>query len=348
MRRALRAPRIRAGANSVERVSCKLSTINGGPLTRYAPADSLVSPRFTGVPTFARLPLVNEIEDVDLAVVGVPFDTGVTNRPGGRFAPNAIRAASIMIRQYNPNLDVKPFEVLSCIDYGDIAIVPGFIEASYEAIERELAPLFAVGVVPILLGGDHSCTLAHLRAAKQDVPLSVVVSDSHTDAWDNFYGQRYTHGTWVRRAIEEELMDPETSILVGLRGSLYDAGDWDMLGDELGLAYIPVEDVIDIGPEETARRVRERIGRGPAYFSFDIDSVDPAYAPGTGTPEAGGLTSVQALRLVRALAGLNFVGFDLVEVIPAFDPAGVTANLAANIAWEMLSIAALQRQAQTG
>jgi agmatinase len=311
-------------------------------VTHYLPTDSLVSPRFIGVPTFARLPLVRELEGVDVAVVGVPFDTGVTNRPGGRFAPNAIRAASIMIRQYNPNLDVKPFERLSCVDYGDIAIVPGFIEASYAAIERDLTPVFDAGVVPILLGGDHSVTLAHLRAARAHGPLAVVVSDSHTDAWDDFYGEKYTHGTWVRRAIEEGLLDPAASILVNLRGSLYDAGDWEMLTDELGLAYIPAEECHDLGPAAVADRIKQRVGDRKAFFSFDIDSVDPAYAPGTGTFEAGGMTSVQALRLVRGLQGIDFVGFDIVEVIPAYDPSQVTANLAANIAWEMLSITALR------
>jgi len=227
-------------------------------------------------------------------------------------------------------------------DLTGVDLVPGFIEPSYTAIERQVRPIFDAGVVPILLGGDHSVTLAHLRAARTHAPLAVVVSDSHTDAWDNFYGEKYTHGTWVRRAIEEGLLDSAHSILVNLRGSLYDAGDWDMLSDELGLAYIPAEECHDLGPEAVAQRVKERIGDRRAFFSFDIDSVDPAYAPGTGTFEAGGMTSVQALRLVRALAGIDFVGFDLVEVVPADDPSQVTANPAANIAWEMLSITALR------
>jgi agmatinase len=311
----------------------------------HRPVDSLKSPRFVGVATFARLPHVQDLDGVDVAFVGVPFDTGVTNRPGGRYAPNAIRAASIMIRQYNAGLDVKPFDVLSCIDFGDVPIVPGFIEASYDAMERTIEPLVARGVTPILLGGDHSCSLGHLRAFRSHAPLALVMVDSHTDCWDDYYGQKYTHGTWVRRAIEEELIDPARSILVGLRGSLYDKSDWTSLEDELGLAYLTAEQVHDGGIAEACEQVRRRVGSAPAYMSFDIDSVDPAFAPGTGTPEVGGFSSLQALRLIRGLAGLDFRGFDLVEVIPAYDPAQVTATLAANLAWEMLSITAVHRRA---
>jgi agmatinase len=312
-------------------------------MPHHAPADSLKSPRFVGVSTFARLPHLQDLDGVDVAVVGVPFDTGVTNRPGGRYAPNAIRAASIMIRQYNPSLDVKPFERLSCIDYGDVPIVPGFIEPSYDAMERTLAPLVERGVLPILLGGDHSCSLGHLRAFRSHAPLALVMLDSHTDCWDAYYGQKFTHGTWVRRALEEGLIDPAHSILVGLRGSLYDRSDWTDLEDELGLAYVTAEQVHDRGVADVCAQIRERVGSAKAYMTFDIDSVDPAFAPGPGTPEVGGFTTLQALRLVRGLAGLDFKGFDLVEVIPAYDPAQVTTTLAANLAWEMLSIAAVAR-----
>lgn len=312
-------------------------------MPHHVPLDSLKSPRFVGVATFARLPHLQDLDGVDVAFVGVPFDTGVTNRPGGRYAPNAIRAASIMIRQYNPGLDVKPFDVLSCIDYGDVPIVPGFIEPSYDAMERTIAPLVERGVLPILLGGDHSCSLGHLRGFRSRAPFALVMFDSHTDCWDEYYGQKLTHGTWVRRAIEEELIDPAHSILVGLRGSLYDRSDWTDLEDELGLAYVTAEQVHDRGVPDVCAQIRERVGNTRAYMTFDIDSVDPAFAPGTGTPEVGGFTSLQALRLIRGLAGLDFRGFDLVEVIPAYDPAQVTTTLAANLAWEMLSIAAVAR-----
>src|SRR5688500_3886804 len=166
---------------------------SGAP--RYVPADSLQSPRFTGPSTFARLPLVDTLEDVDLAIVGVPFDTGVTYRTGGRFGPNAVRAASVMLRPYNANLDVKPFDILSCVDYGDVSIVPGYTERSYEAIESAVAPIVEAGVIPLLIGGDHACTLPHLRATRSRGPVAVIDFDSHTDAWDSYFGEKYNNGT---------------------------------------------------------------------------------------------------------------------------------------------------------
>lgn len=313
-------------------------------MPRFVPEDSLASPRFTGPATFARLPYVRTLEEVDVAIVGVPFDTGVTYRVGGRFGPNAVRAASVMLRPYNANLDVKPFEILSCVDYGDIAIVPGYIERSYEAIEREVAPIVEAGVVPLLVGGDHACTLPHLRATRSRGPVAVIDFDSHTDAWDSYFGEKYNHGTWMRRAIEEGLVDVGHSIEVGLRGPLYDRDDWTSLESELGLEYLTTEELFRLGPAETARRIRERVGDRPAFISFDIDVVDPAFAPGTGTPEAGGPSAHDMLTIVRRLTGIDFVGFDVVEVIPAYDPAGQTAFLAANLAYEMLSLLALRRR----
>jgi agmatinase len=310
---------------------------------RYMPIDSLQSPRFTGIPTFARLPNIRTTEDVDLAVIGVPFDTGVSFRAGGRFGPNAIRSASVLIRGHNPVLDVSPFRVLSCVDYGDVAIVPGYIERSYEAIERDVAPVVEAGVIPLLLGGDHSITLPHLRATRSVGPVAVVVFDSHTDAWDSFFGEKYNHGTWMRRGIEEGLVDAEHSIEVGLRGSVYGPDDWTVLERELGLAYIPTHDILTQSLETTIETIRRRVAGRPTFISFDIDAVDPAFAPGTGTPEAGGLSSFQALQLVRGLRGIDFVGFDVVEVIPAYDPSDVTASLAAHIAFEMISLSALRR-----
>ena len=313
-------------------------------MPRYGPEDSLASPRFTGPSTFARLPHVRTLEDVDVAIVGVPFDTGVTYRVGGRFGPNAVRAASVMLRPYNANLEVLPFDVLSCVDYGDVAIIPGYTERSYAAIESAVAPIVEAGVVPILIGGDHACTLPHLRATRSRGPVAVIDFDSHTDAWDSYFGEKYNHGTWMRRAIEEGLVDVSRSIEVGLRGSLYGSEDWTGLKTELGLDYLTTEDVFALGPEAVAKRIRERVGSGPAFISFDIDVVDPAYAPGTGTPEAGGPSAHDLLAIVRALRGIEFVGFDVVEVIPAYDPAGQTATLAANLAYEMLSLVALHRR----
>jgi len=312
-------------------------------MPRYVPEDSLQSPRFTGPSTFARLPHVRTLEDVDVAIVGVPFDTGVTFRVGGRFGPNAVRAASVMLRPYNSNLDVKPFEILSCVDYGDIAIIPGNTERSYKAIEEAVAPIVEAGIVPLLVGGDHACTLPHLRATRSRGPVAVIDFDSHTDAWDNYFGEKFNHGTWMRRGIEEGLVDTAHSIEVGLRGSVYDKGDWEGLRSELGLEYLTTEDVFALGPETVAARIKERVGDRPAFISFDIDVVDPAFAPGTGTPEAGGPSAHDMLLIVRALTGIDFIGFDVVEVIPAYDPAAQTATLAANLVYEMLSLVALRR-----
>jgi agmatinase len=318
------------------------------PAPRYVPADSLKSPRFTGVPTFARLPLERTLEGVDLAVIGVPFDTGVSFRAGGRFGPNAIRALSVQIRGHNPVLGVHPFRVLSCVDYGDVAIIPGYIERSYEAIERDVTPVVEAGVVPLLLGGDHSVTLPHLRATRSVGPLAVIMFDSHTDAWDSFYGEKYNHGTWMRRAIEEGLVDVHHSIEVGLRGSVYAPEDWPILMDELGLAYLPTHELLALGVDATIERIRERVAGRRAFISFDIDVVDPGFAPGTGTPEAGGPSSFEMLQILRGLRGIDFAGFDVVEVIPAYDPAGQTATLAANIAFEMISLVALRRLDRRG
>lgn len=312
-------------------------------MPRYGPEDSLKSPRFTGPSTFARLPYVRTLEEVDVAVVGVPFDTGVTYRVGGRFGPNGVRAASVMLRPYNANLDVKPFDILSCVDYGDVAIIPGYIDRSYVAIEQAVAPIVEAGVLPLLIGGDHACTLPHLRATRSRGPVAVIDFDSHTDAWDSYFGEKYNHGTWMRRAIEEGLVDVDHSIEVGLRGPLYDSADWTGLRTELGLDYLTTEDVLRIGPEATAAAIRARVGDRPAFISFDIDVVDPAFAPGTGTPEPGGLSSHDALQIVRGLTGIDFVGFDVVEVIPAYDPADQTSFLAANLAFEMLSLHALRK-----
>jgi agmatinase len=317
-------------------------------MPRYGPADSQRSPRFTGPTTFARLPHVVDTKGVDLAVVGVPFDTGATYRVGGRFGPGAVRDASVMLRTYNPHLDVSPFEVLSCVDHGDVAIVPGFTERSYTAIVDAVTPLVRAGVVPLLIGGDHACTLPHLRATRSRGPVAVIDFDAHTDAWDNYFGERYNHGTWMRRAVEEGLIDVDHSIEVGLRGTLYGPEDWSSVSGELGWQYLTTEQILASGPEKTAKRIRARVGDRPAFISFDIDVVDPAFAPGTGTPEPGGISAHDALAIVRRLTNIDFVGFDVVEVIPAYDPAAQTAFLAANLAFEMLSLVAVRRRATGG
>jgi agmatinase len=313
-------------------------------MTRYEPANSFETPRFSGVRTFMRLPNSQDLENSDAAIVGAPFDTATTFRVGARFGPEGIRSVSHLLRPYNPSQDVSIFDHLSVIDYGDVPVVPGYIEESYRRIAEGLEPIHRAGVVPIVLGGDHSIALPELRAAAAaHGPLALVQFDSHPDTWDAYFGQKHTHGTPFRRAVEEGLLRPERSIQVGMRGSLFDSGDWND-ARELGFELISTDEVREIGISETLSRIRERVGDAKTYVSFDVDFVDPAFAPGTGTPEIGGFTSREAQEFVRGLAGLDLAGCDVVEVYPAYDPAQLTAFLAANVAFEMLSLIAARRR----
>ena len=313
-------------------------------MTRYEPADSFETPRFSGVRTFMRLPDVQDLKNADVAIVGAPFDTGATFRAGARFGPEGIRSVSHLLRRYNPSLDVEIFEHLSVIDYGDVPVVPGYIEESHRRIAEGLELIHRAGVVPIVLGGDHSIALPELRAAAAvHGPLALVQFDSHPDTWDSYFGQKHTHGTPFRRAVEEGLLLPERSIQVGMRGSIYDMGDWDD-ARELGFDLVPTDAVRKLGIPEVIDRINERVGDARGYVSFDVDFVDPAFAPGTGTPEIGGFTSREAQEFVRGLVGLDLVGCDVVEVYPAYDPAHITAFLAANVAYELLSLIAARRR----
>ena len=312
-------------------------------MTRYEPADSFETPRFSGVRTFMRLPNTQDLDNADAAIVGAPFDTGATFRGGARFGPEGIRSVSHLLRRYNPSLGVVIFDHLSVIDYGDVPVVPGYIEASYDRISEGLEPIHRAGVVPIVLGGDHSIALPELRAAAAvHGPLALVQFDSHPDTWDAYFGQKHTHGTPFRRAIEEGLLDTSRSIQVGMRGSIYDEGDWND-AKEMGFDLVPTDEVRELGIPAVIVRIRERVGDAKVYVSFDVDFVDPAFAPGTGTPEIGGFTSREAQEFVRGLVGLDIVGCDVVEVYPAYDPAGITALLAANVAHEFLSLIALKK-----
>ena len=310
-------------------------------MTRYEPANSFETPRFSGVRTFMRLPHVRDLGNADAAVVGAPFDTGASFRVGARFGPEAIRSVSHLLRPYNPSQRVSIFEHLSVIDYGDVPVVPGFIEESYERIADGLGPIHRAGVVPIVLGGDHSVALPELRAAAAvHGPLALVQFDSHADTWDAYFGQKYNHGTPFRRAVEEGLIDPSRSIQVGMRGSIYDERDWDDAKD-MGFDLVPTDEVRELGVPAIVERICGRVGGAKAYVSFDVDFVDPAYAPGTGTPEIGGYTSREAQEFVRGLAGIGIVGCDVVEVYPSYDgPGQVTSLLAANVAYELLSLVA--------
>jgi agmatinase len=307
-------------------------------VVRYEPVNSFETPRFSGVRTFMRLPNTQDLENADVAIVGAPFDTGASFRAGARFGPEGIRSASHLLRPYNPSQDVSVFEYLSVIDYGAVAVVPGFIEESYERIAVGLEEVHRAGMAPIVLGGDHSVALPELRAAAAvHGPLALVQFDSHADTWDSYFGQKYNHGTVFRRAVEEGLLRPESSIQIGMRGSLYDQGDLEA-SRELGFDLLTTDAVRKLSIDDTIARIRERIGEAKVYASFDVDFVDPAFAPGTGTPEIGGFTSLEALGFVRGLSGIDIVGCDIVEVYPQYDgPAQITALLAATVAFEFLS-----------
>ena len=298
--------------------------------------------RFTGIGTFMRLPHVVDMTGVDAAFIGIPFDTAVSYRIGGRFAPAAIREASRLLRPYNVEQDVEIFEHVSAVDAGDLAVVPGNVTASYAVIDEGLRPLLDAGVVPLAIGGDHSITLGELRAIfKRRGPVGLIDFDSHTDTWDSYWGERYTHGTWCRRAIEEGLIDTARAVQLGIRGSLYGSEDRDG-ARALGLHLIPTETLLSRGIHDVLPEVLERVGTGPVFLSFDIDFVDPGFAPGTGTPEVGGPSSRDALRLVRGLRGIDLVGVDVVEVQPQYDHGEVTSLLAGTLLHELLTLIALR------
>jgi agmatinase len=312
-------------------------------MPRFGPPDAFETPRFSGPRTFMRLPHVKDLAGVDVAVVGIPTDGAQVFRSGSRFGPEAIRSASVMLRNYNPILDVDVCERLSLVDYGDVATVPGSTVESVERSAAELREVAAAGPVTLGLGGDHTVLLAELRAlADVHGPLALVQLDAHHDVWDEYFGQKLFHGSVVRRAAEEGLLDPSRSVQAGMRGSLTAKGDAG-LPAELGFDAIPYEELAELGAAGFSERVRGRVGDAPCFLSFDVDFVDPAFAPGTGTPEVGGPSSRQALGYLRALVGLDFRGFDCVEVSPPYDPSGVTAFLAANACFEMLSLLALRR-----
>jgi agmatinase len=312
-------------------------------VARHGPPDASRAPRYTGIRTFARCPHVPaELTGVDVAVVGIPFDTGTTMRPGARFGPAAIREASVMLRPFHPAHGAHVLGNLSIVDRGDVDVTPGNAERTVGQIAAALEPVVRAGARTLVLGGDHTIVLGELRAhAAVHGPLGLVLLDAHADVWDEYYGERYFHGTPFRRAVEEGLVDPSRSLLAGMRGSLY--GPEDVAApSELGFELLSIDELVALTPAEYGARVRERVGGRPLFLSFDVDVLDPGFAPGTGTPEAGGLSTREAFGYVRALRGLSFSGFDVVEVSPPFDgPGQPTAVAAANAAYELLSLAAL-------
>lgn len=307
------------------------------------PRDPFTSPRFGQIATFMLLPAAQSPEDLDVALLGIPYDGGVSYRPGARFGPRAVREQSSLIRSWHPVLKVHPFERLRVADCGDVDVVPSSIESTYAAITRHVDAVIEARAAPLCVGGDHSITLAILRSlAKRHGQLGLVHFDAHPDTWDQYFGSKFFHGTPFRRAVEERLIDPRRMIQVGIRGPLYGPEDF-AFHDEHGIEVVRIEPIKERGTAWVADSFA-RLRGGPVYCSFDIDAVDPAFAPGTGTPEVGGLTSYEALALVRALAGLELVGGDIVEVSPPYDgPGQVTALLAANLLFELVCLLALER-----
>ncbi|WP_137120179.1 agmatinase [Segeticoccus rhizosphaerae] len=303
----------------------------------HGPVDATVHPRFVGPPTFARLPRIDEVARADVAVVGVPFDSGVSYRPGARFGPAHVRASSKLLRTYNPAQQVEPFALQQVADAGDISCNPFNIEEAIGQIDAGARDLAATGAKLMTIGGDHTIALPLLRVMHEaHGPIAVVHFDAHLDTWDTYFGAPLTHGTPFRRASEEGLIDRTGSMHVGIRGPLYSPQD---LEDDqvLGFQLVGSPEMDDIGWRGVVERIRSRVGDRPTYVSLDIDVLDPAFAPGTGTPEAGGLTSRELLSILRSFAELNLVGADIVEVAPAYDHAEVTGIAAAHAAYELIS-----------
>ena len=302
------------------------------------PVDPLKVPRFAGPATFARLPRRDEVERCDVAVVGVPFDSGVTYRPGARFGPMAVRQASRLLRAYHPGLDVHPFAAQQVADAGDIACTPFDIERAIAEIEAGADQLLASAAHVLAIGGDHTISLPLLRAVKRRFgPVALLHFDAHLDTWDTYFGAEYTHGTPFRRAWEEDLLLEDASMHVGIRGPLF--APEDLTDDEgFGFRIVTAMDLESNGVSDAVERVRARLGQAPVYVSIDIDVLYPSAAPGTGTPEAGGLTSRELLGLLRGLTGANIVSADIVEVAPAYDQAEITAVAASHVAYELLAL----------
>lgn len=301
------------------------------------PVDATAVPRFAGPETFARLPRIDEVSDVGIAIVGIPFDSGVSYRPGARFGPAHIRQSSKLLRPFNPAQDVLPFAEQQVADAGDIACNPFRIEQTLEMIENGARGLLERAGRLVSLGGDHTVALPLLRAMHaRHGPVTLVHFDAHLDTWDTYFGAAYTHGTPFRRAAEEGLLDPESCLHVGIRGPLYDTIDLEA-DRGLGFEILPATDLEALGTRGVIERIRARVGERPVYVSLDIDVLDPAFAPGTGTPEAGGFTSRELLAVLRGLSGLHLVGVDVVEVAPAYDHAEITGIAAAHVIYELIS-----------
>ena len=305
------------------------------------PVSGTVTPRFGDVATFMRLPLFRDPAEVEIGLVGVPWDGGTTNRPGARHGPRQMRDLSTMMRRVHHVTGIAPYELAKCGDLGDASVNPASVDDSLERITKFYTKLHASGAVPLSAGGDHLITLPIMRGiAKGQTPLGMVHFDAHSDTWDTYFGgYKYSHGTPFRRAVEEGLLDPKRVVQIGIRGSLYKRDDnaWAV---EQGMRVITIEEYFELGVEKVIGEARRVVGHGPTYISFDVDGLDPAYAPGTGTPEIGGYTPHEAQRMLRGMRGLNLVGGDVVEVSPPFDMSGNTALVGVTMMWEILCLLA--------
>jgi agmatinase len=299
--------------------------------------DALVYPRFSGIATFMRLPHVPRAEELDIALIGIPYDGGTTYRPGPRFGPRHVREQSAIIRPWNPVLHLNPFEKQRIADFGDLSINPLSIEDTFHRITEQLNDVLNAGARTVCVGGDHSILLPILRAIHQRFgPVGLIQFDAHNDTWGGYFGSPHSHGTPVRRAVEEGLIVGNDVLQVGLRGQVYSQEDFDF-GREHGFQVVTSEELLRGGVRLLARYFK-KLGRRPVYVTLDIDVVDPAFAPGTGTPQVGGLSSAQILELVRSLRARNIVGCDLVEVSPPYDTGEITSLLAANLLYELVCV----------
>lgn len=304
----------------------------------HQPVSGLVTPRFGGIATFFRLPYVEleTAETLDIAVLGVPWDGGTTNRPGPRHGPRQMRDQSAMVRRMHQTSHIVPYDLANIADIGDAPVNPANVDDALARVEGHYAKLVAKGIRPLTAGGDHLTSLPILRALGKKKPVGMIHFDAHTDLYDGYFGGfKYTHGTPFRRAIEEGVLDPKRVIQIGLRGSMYDLDDFEW-GEKMGVRLVRIEEAMEKGPKAIMAEARKIVGDAETYVSFDIDMLDPVYAPGTGTPEIGGFTTFQAQQMLRELRGLNIIGADVVEVSPPFDASGMTAYAGAVMMFEIL------------
>ncbi|WAG78414.1 agmatinase [Metapseudomonas furukawaii] len=304
------------------------------------PLDAALIPRFAGIPSFMRLPIFSDPADLQLALVGVPWDGGTTNRAGARHGPREMRNLSSLMRKVHHVSRIAPYELVRIGDLGDAPVNPIDLLDSLKRIEAFFREIHQAGTVPLAVGGDHLVTLPIFRALARHRPIGMIHFDAHSDTNDRYFGDNpYTHGTPFRRAVEEGLLDPRRTVQIGIRGSIYSAED-EAFAEECGIRVIHMEEFAEIGVEATLAESRRVVGDGPTYISFDVDVLDPAFAPGTGTPEIGGMTTLQAQQMIRGLRGLNLVGADVVEVSPPFDQGGATALVGATMMFELMCILA--------